>query len=208
MKCLCGLNLGAVGLAIPGGNTGNRLPNGTGTAVIRFSCARNLLAILHLWATIDTPLELADQRQSWRRRRTRGRATFNRWCGGYDDWRFFSGCRYGSWFFCWADWRWRRALVGIIAGLFEASAARAKGAKEENQAINEYLPSWDSGLQQIFAAANSGQITGGGSGFLGPFAYVGLVASGRAIQRASGRGGCFERRRELWDVYSRPNSGM
>lgn len=64
MKCLCGLNLGAVGLAIPGGNTGNRLPNGTGTAVTRFSCARNLLPILYLWATIDTPLELADQRQS------------------------------------------------------------------------------------------------------------------------------------------------
>ena len=60
------------------------------------------------------------------------------------------------------------ALVGIIAGLFEASAARAKGAKEENQAINEYLPSWDSGLQQIFAAANSGQITGAEAASLVP----------------------------------------
>ena len=51
------------------------------------------------------------------------------------------------------------ALVGIIAGLFAASAARAKGAKTENAAINEYLPSWDSGMQQIFAAANAGTAT-------------------------------------------------
>jgi hypothetical protein len=48
------------------------------------------------------------------------------------------------------------ALVGVIAGLFAASAARAKGAKTENEAINEYLPSWDAGMQQIFAAANAG----------------------------------------------------
>jgi hypothetical protein len=52
------------------------------------------------------------------------------------------------------------ALVGVIAGLFAASAARAKGAKEENAAVNAYLPAFDQGLQQIFAAANSGQITG------------------------------------------------
>lgn len=51
------------------------------------------------------------------------------------------------------------ALVGIIAGLFEASTARAKGATEENQAINEYLPAWDSGMQAIFAAANNGTAT-------------------------------------------------
>jgi hypothetical protein len=60
------------------------------------------------------------------------------------------------------------ALVGVIAGLFEASAARAKGATEENQAINEYLPSWDSGLQQIFAAANAGTITGAEAASLVP----------------------------------------
>lgn len=51
------------------------------------------------------------------------------------------------------------ALVGIVAGLFAASAARAKGAKTENAAINEYLPAWDSGMQQIFAAANAGTAT-------------------------------------------------
>src|ERR1700691_728289 len=51
------------------------------------------------------------------------------------------------------------AIVGIIAGLFEASAARAKGATTENEAINEYLPAWDSGMQQIFAAANAGTAT-------------------------------------------------
>jgi hypothetical protein len=60
------------------------------------------------------------------------------------------------------------ALVGVIAGLFEASAARAKGAKEENTAVNEYLPSWDSGMQQIFAAANAGQITGAQAASLVP----------------------------------------
>jgi hypothetical protein len=51
------------------------------------------------------------------------------------------------------------ALVGIIAGLFEASAARAKGAKEENSAVNEYLPAWDQALQTIFQQANAGTIT-------------------------------------------------
>jgi hypothetical protein len=51
------------------------------------------------------------------------------------------------------------ALVGIVLGLFQASAARAKGAKEENQAINEYLPAWDQGLKAIFSAANAGTAT-------------------------------------------------
>ena len=51
------------------------------------------------------------------------------------------------------------AIVGVIAGLFAASAARAKGAKEENQAINEYLPAWDQSLQAIFQQANAGTIT-------------------------------------------------
>ena len=52
------------------------------------------------------------------------------------------------------------ALVGIIAGLFSASAARAKGATEENDAVNQYLPAWDQALQEIFAQANAGAITG------------------------------------------------
>jgi hypothetical protein len=51
------------------------------------------------------------------------------------------------------------AIVGIISALFAASAARAKGAKEENQAINEYLPAWDQALQTIFQQANAGTIT-------------------------------------------------
>jgi hypothetical protein len=51
------------------------------------------------------------------------------------------------------------AIVGIIMGLFQASAARAKGAKEENQAVNEYLPAWDQGMQAIFQAANAGTAT-------------------------------------------------
>jgi hypothetical protein len=51
------------------------------------------------------------------------------------------------------------AIVGVIMGLFQASAARAKGAKEENQAVNEYLPAWDQGMQAIFAAANNGSAT-------------------------------------------------
>jgi hypothetical protein len=51
------------------------------------------------------------------------------------------------------------ALVGVITSLFAASAARAKGAKEENTAINVYLPVWDQGMQAIFAAANNGTAT-------------------------------------------------
>ena len=60
------------------------------------------------------------------------------------------------------------ALVGIIAGLFEASAARAKGATEENDAVNQYLPSWDQGMQEIFAQANAGSITGAQAASLVP----------------------------------------
>lgn len=51
------------------------------------------------------------------------------------------------------------AIVGIIAGLFEASAARAKDAKAENAAINEYLPAWDQSLQAIFQQASAGTIS-------------------------------------------------
>jgi hypothetical protein len=60
------------------------------------------------------------------------------------------------------------ALVGIIAGLFAASAARAKGATEENDAVNEYLPAWDQGMQEIFQAANAGTITGADAASLVP----------------------------------------
>ena len=50
------------------------------------------------------------------------------------------------------------AIVGVIGGLFAAHAARAKGAKTENDAINAYLPAFDQGLQTIFQQANSGQL--------------------------------------------------
>lgn len=52
------------------------------------------------------------------------------------------------------------ALVGIIASLWAAHDARVKGATEENEIVGSALSTWDAGMQQIFAAANSGQITG------------------------------------------------
>jgi hypothetical protein len=52
------------------------------------------------------------------------------------------------------------ALVGIIAGLWSAHDARVKGAKTENQIVGSAVTAWDQGMQAIFAAANSGQITG------------------------------------------------
>ena len=52
------------------------------------------------------------------------------------------------------------ALVGIIAGLWAAHNQRVKGAKEENQIVGSAVSTWDGGMQAIFAAANSGQITG------------------------------------------------
>jgi hypothetical protein len=52
------------------------------------------------------------------------------------------------------------ALVGIIAGLWSAHEARAKGATTENQALNSALTAFNSSLQAIFSAANSGQVTG------------------------------------------------
>lgn len=51
------------------------------------------------------------------------------------------------------------AIVGIIGSLFAAHAARAAGAKTENEAINAYLPAFDSGLQMIFQQANNGTLT-------------------------------------------------
>ena len=50
------------------------------------------------------------------------------------------------------------AIAGAIAGIWASHAARAKGAKTENAAVNEFLPAFDSSLKAIFAAANSGQL--------------------------------------------------
>lgn len=47
------------------------------------------------------------------------------------------------------------ALAGAIAGLWASHAARTKGAKAENQAINSAVSTFDQGMQAIFAAANS-----------------------------------------------------
>jgi hypothetical protein len=52
------------------------------------------------------------------------------------------------------------AVVGIIAALWSAHDARVKGAKEENQIVGDAVSTWDQGMQAIFSAANSGQITG------------------------------------------------
>ena len=52
------------------------------------------------------------------------------------------------------------AVVGVIAGLWAAHSARAKGAKTENQAVNSALQAFDASLQALFQAANSGQVTG------------------------------------------------
>lgn len=52
------------------------------------------------------------------------------------------------------------AVVGVIAGLWAAHSARAKGAKTENAAVNSALQAFDGSLQALFQAANSGQITG------------------------------------------------
>ena len=50
-------------------------------------------------------------------------------------------------------------LVGVIAGLFAAHDARKKGAQNENQAVNAFLPAFDGSMQAIFQAANSGSIS-------------------------------------------------
>lgn len=51
-------------------------------------------------------------------------------------------------------------LVGLIAGLWAAHDARVKGAKTENAVMNSAVQAFDASLQAIFAAANSGQVTG------------------------------------------------
>ena len=50
-------------------------------------------------------------------------------------------------------------LIGIIAGLWAAHSARVKGAKQENQAINSAVATWDAGMRAIFQAANSSDPT-------------------------------------------------
>ena len=46
-------------------------------------------------------------------------------------------------------------LVGVLAGLWAKHEARIAGAKQENQAINSAVQTFDAGLKAIFAAANS-----------------------------------------------------
>ena len=47
------------------------------------------------------------------------------------------------------------AIAGAIAGIWASHAARAKGAKTENKAINSAVQAFDEGIKAIFAAANS-----------------------------------------------------
>jgi hypothetical protein len=47
------------------------------------------------------------------------------------------------------------AIAGAIAGIWASHAARAKGAKTENAAVNSAVQAFDQSLQAIFAAANS-----------------------------------------------------
>jgi hypothetical protein len=51
------------------------------------------------------------------------------------------------------------AVAGAIAGIWASHAARAAGAKSENQALNSALIAFDASLQNIFGAANARQIT-------------------------------------------------
>jgi len=47
------------------------------------------------------------------------------------------------------------AIAGAIAGIWASHAARAKGAKTENAAVNSAVQAFDQSMQAIFAAANS-----------------------------------------------------
>lgn len=47
------------------------------------------------------------------------------------------------------------AIAGAIAGIWASHAARVKGAKAENQAINSAVQAFDAGIKAIFDAANS-----------------------------------------------------
>lgn len=47
------------------------------------------------------------------------------------------------------------AIAGAIAGIWASHAARVKGAKTENKAINSAVQAFDAGIKAIFDAANS-----------------------------------------------------
>jgi hypothetical protein len=84
------------------------------------------------------------------------------------------------------------ALVGVIAGLWSAHNARVKGAKEENTIVGDALTTWDAGMQAIFAAANSGQITGAqGAPLVGQLlsSYWAAVAQARGLPGVSDNSG-------------------
>jgi hypothetical protein len=55
-------------------------------------------------------------------------------------------------------------LVGLLASLWSAHEARAKGAKTENAAVNSAVQAFDASLKAIFAAANAGTITAAQAG--------------------------------------------
>jgi len=50
-------------------------------------------------------------------------------------------------------------IVGVIVSLWAAHAARAAGAKNENQAVSSAVKAFDASLAAIFQAANSGQLS-------------------------------------------------
>jgi hypothetical protein len=50
-------------------------------------------------------------------------------------------------------------VVGVIAALWSAHEARAKGATTENQFLNSAVTAFDGSLKAIFQAANAGQIS-------------------------------------------------
>jgi gas vesicle protein len=51
------------------------------------------------------------------------------------------------------------AIAGAIAGIWASHAARAKGAKTENQAVNSAVQAFDQSIKAIFDAANSSDPT-------------------------------------------------
>lgn len=57
-------------------------------------------------------------------------------------------------------------VVGLIASAWSAHKARAAGAKSENAAMNSAVQAFDTSIKAIFAAANSGQVTGAQAGQL------------------------------------------
>jgi hypothetical protein len=51
------------------------------------------------------------------------------------------------------------AVAGAIAGIWASHAARAQGAKSENQALNSAVIAFDASLKNVFGAVNAKQIT-------------------------------------------------